>query len=292
MILNVSGRCDIVAFYSKWFMNRYKEGFVDTRNPFYPKLVSRIYFKDVELIVFCTKNPEPIISYLKDISQKILFHVTLTPYKEEIEPRVLHKEKIIDNIKKISKIIGKDNIYVRYDPIFLSDDYDLSYHEKAFSKMCSLLKGYVKHIIISFLDEYKNTKNNRHVLKYKYFTESDYEFIGKTFSRIAKENDMDIRTCYEKRNLVKYGFLDDVCVSRELAYKMTGKIYKKWTARNCGCCSMVDIGEYNSCNHLCKYCYANFDESLITKNMKNHDPDSSLLIGHLKDDDEIKVRTM
>ena len=50
MILNVSGRTDIVALYSKWFMNRYKEGFVDVRNPFNEKLVSRIYFKDVDLI--------------------------------------------------------------------------------------------------------------------------------------------------------------------------------------------------------------------------------------------------
>ena len=40
MILNVSGRTDIVAFYSKWFMNRYNEGYVDVRNPFYPKLVN------------------------------------------------------------------------------------------------------------------------------------------------------------------------------------------------------------------------------------------------------------
>ena len=64
MILNVSGRCDIVAFYSKWFMNRYNEGYVDVRNPFYPKLVSRIYFSDVDLIVFCTKNPLPILDDL------------------------------------------------------------------------------------------------------------------------------------------------------------------------------------------------------------------------------------
>ena len=64
MILNVSGRTDIVAFYSKWFMNRYKEGYLDVRNPFYPKFVSRIYFDDVDLIVFCTKNPLPILSFL------------------------------------------------------------------------------------------------------------------------------------------------------------------------------------------------------------------------------------
>ena len=59
MILFVSGRCDIVAFFSEWFMNRYKEGFLDVRNPFNRKLVSRIYFEDVDAILFCTKNIGP-----------------------------------------------------------------------------------------------------------------------------------------------------------------------------------------------------------------------------------------
>lgn len=75
MILNVSGRTDIVAFYSKWFLQRYKEGFVDVRNPFNPKLVSRISFKDVDAILFCTKNPILILDSLKVIQKPILFHV-------------------------------------------------------------------------------------------------------------------------------------------------------------------------------------------------------------------------
>ena len=99
MILNVSGRTDIVAFYTEWFMNRYKEGFVDVRNPFNPKLVSRINFKDVDLILFCTKNPKPILNHLKDIDKPILFHVTLTPYKKDIEPNVIDKSEIIESIK-------------------------------------------------------------------------------------------------------------------------------------------------------------------------------------------------
>ena len=52
MILFVSGRTDIPAFYSNWFINRVKAGFVDVRNPFNQKLVSRIYFSDVDLFVF------------------------------------------------------------------------------------------------------------------------------------------------------------------------------------------------------------------------------------------------
>ena len=132
MILNASGRTDIVAFYTKWFMNRYKEGYVDVRNSFYPKLVSRINFDDVDLIMFCTKNPIPIVEHLKAINKPILFHVTLTPYKKDIEPNVPPKGLIIEAIKKISVVIGKDNIVVRYDPIFISDKYNVDYHIKVF----------------------------------------------------------------------------------------------------------------------------------------------------------------
>ena len=71
MILNVSGRTDIVAFYTKWFMNRYKEGYVMVRNPFNYHLVNEIYFEDVDLIVFCTKNPLPIIDRIKEIDKPI-----------------------------------------------------------------------------------------------------------------------------------------------------------------------------------------------------------------------------
>ena len=125
MILNVSGRTDVVAFYSDWFMNRYKEGFLDVRNPFNKKLVSRIYFDDVDLILFCTRNPIPIIDKLKYINKPILFQVTLTPYRNDIELNVIDKNKIIDAIKEISKIVGIDNLTVRYDPIFLNDKYNL-----------------------------------------------------------------------------------------------------------------------------------------------------------------------
>ena len=294
MVLNVSGRTDVVAFYTEWFMNRYKEGFVDVRNPFNPKLVSRIYFSDVDAIVFCTKNPIPILKYIDKIKQPILFHITLTPYKKDIEPNVLPKGTIIESIKKLSKLIDKDNIYVRYDPIFISDKYNLDYHIKSFDSLCSKLKGYVKHIIISFMDDYKNVKKNDYIIKSKQITDLDYEIIGKNFSKIAECYNMTIQTCSEERNLVEYGFQKKDCISHELAFKLTGKTnFKSWKARNnknCKCIEMVDIGMYNTCKHYCKYCYANYDEKYIEKNVKLHDKNSSLLIGYLKEDDIIKIR--
>ena len=293
MILNVSGRTYIVAFYTEWFMNRYKEGYLDVRNPFNKKLVSRIYFSDVDLIMFCTKNPIPIIDKIKEINKPILFHITLTPYNKDIEPNVIDKTKIIESIKELSKIIGIDNIYVRYDPIIISDKYNIDYHIKAFNKLCILLNGYVKRIIISFLDEYKNVKENRNILKYKTLTDNDYKLISRNFSKIALNNGMTVQTCFEDMNLVEHGLIKGECLSHELAYKLTGKSYKSWTARKerkCNCVQMVDIGVYNSCKHFCKYCYANYNEKEVINNYKNHNSNSSLLIGELESDDIIKVR--
>ena len=178
MILNVSGRTDIVAFYTKWFMNRYKEGYVMVRNPFNYHLVNEIYFEDVDLIVFCTKNPLPIIDRIKEIDKPILFHVTITPYNKDIEPNVIDKKDIIEGVKRLSNIIGIDNIYIRYDPIFLSDKYNIEYHIKAFNKLCTMLNGYVKHIIVSFIDDYKNVRKNNNILKIKSFTKEDYKLLG------------------------------------------------------------------------------------------------------------------
>ena len=270
MILNVSGRTDVVAFYTPWFMNRYREGFVDVRNPFNKKLVN------------------------KEIKKPILFQVTLTPYKNDIEPNVIEKKIIIEAIKKLSSIVGIDNLYIRYDPIFFSDKYNVEYHKKVFDKMCFLLNGYVRHIIVSFIDNYKNVRKNENILKFRTIKEEDYREIGLSFSKSAKKYNMTVQTCSEVNNLVEYGFKKDDCISHTLAFKLTGKTnFKKWKSRNnknCNCVEMVDIGVYNSCKHFCKYCYANFFEEEVIRNTNRHNPKSSLLIGELEYDDVIKIR--
>ncbi len=293
MILNVSGRTDIVAFYTEWFINRYQEGFVDVRNPFNKSLVSRIYFEDVDAILFCTKNPAPILDFLKEIEKPIIFQVTLTPYKKDIEPNVPDKKEVIEAIKKLSSIVGTDNLYIRYDPIFLSAKYNTAYHIKAFDKLCNLLDGYVKHFIVSFIDDYKNVRKNANILQLREFMEEDFEQIGKHFSESARKHNMTVQTCFEERNLVEYGFQKGECLSHEMAFRLTGKTYKTWKARKekkCNCVEMVDIGVYNSCKHFCKYCYANFDEKQVENNVQNHNPTSSLLVGKIEETDMIKVR--
>lgn len=293
MILFASGRTDIPAFYSNWFINRVKAGFVDVRNPFNQNLVSRINFSDVDLIMFCSKNPLPMIDKLKMLKVPVLFHVTITPYSKDVEPNIPDKRLIIEGVKKLSLVLGIDNVVLRYDPIFLSDKYNVDYHIRAFDKLCKNLNGYVNKIIVSFMDEYKNVRSNKNILKYRTFTREDYKKIGEAFSKSAMDNGMSVQTCFEDNDLTQYGFVKGECLSHELAYILTGKKFKSSNVRKekkCECVQMVDIGDYNSCMHMCKYCYANYDEKAVSSNFKMHDDNSSLLIGSVQSDDVIKVR--
>lgn len=293
MILFVSGRTDIPAFYSKWFINRVKAGFVDVRNPFNQNLISRINFSDVDLIMFCSKNPLPMIDKLKMLKVPVLFHVTITPYSKDVEPNIPDKRLIIEGVKKLSLVLGIDNVVLRYDPIFLSDKYNVDYHIRAFDKLCKNLNGYVNKIIVSFMDEYKNVRSNKNILKYRTFTREDYKKIGEAFSKSAMDNGMSVQTCFEDNDLTQYGFVKGECLSHELAYILTGKKFKSSNVRKekkCECVQMVDIGDYNSCMHMCKYCYANYDEKAVSSNFERHDDNSSLLIGSIQSDDVIKVR--
>lgn len=294
MILNVSGRTDIVAFYSTWFLNRYREGFVDVRNPFSKTMVSRIFFQDVDAFVFCTKNPIPFLKLMNEITHPYFLHVTLTPYQKDIEPNVPDKVKVIEAVCLISKRIGSERIFVRYDPILLNSKYTVEYHCKAFEKMCRLLEGSVKSIIVSFIDIYKNVLQNAGYLNLKNITKEDMIEIGHSFSKIAKKYGMTVQTCAEEETLVDCGFIKRDCLDEELAHLLTGKTkFMPWKARGkdtCKCVQMIDIGFYNSCKHYCRYCYANYDERKISSNVLAHDPKSSLLIGHLKEEDVVKTR--
>lgn len=292
MVINVSGRTDIVAFYMDWFLRRIEEGYFMVRNPFYPKLVHKINYEDVDLIVFCTKNPKNLLLNIDKITKPFIVHVTLTPYERDIEPNVPPVRDVVETIKELSKRIGKDRVFIRYDPVFLNDKYTMDYHIKAFEKITNALDGCTKTIIISFIDYYKNVDANMDTLKVKPFSEEDYEAIGKNFSFFASKHGMSVQTCAEERTLFEYGFIQNDCVTEELVEHFTGKTIKeKWTARrdkNCNCIHMYDVGEYNTCKHYCKYCYANFSEKDIERRVKLHGSGSPILIGRVNSDDIVR----
>ena len=66
MIISASRRTDIPTYYSDWFFNRIKAGYVLVRNPMNIHQISKISLNPelVDGIVFWTKNPIPILDKL------------------------------------------------------------------------------------------------------------------------------------------------------------------------------------------------------------------------------------
>ena len=105
MILQTGFRTDIPGFYSTWFANRLRAGFVLVRNPYDPQSVTRYAINPdvVDLIGFCTKNPAPMLprmELLRPYGQ--YWFVTITPYGPEIEPHVPPKAQVLQDFITLS----------------------------------------------------------------------------------------------------------------------------------------------------------------------------------------------
>lgn len=292
MIIHTGLRTDIPAFFSEWFINRIKEGFVYVRNPYNPEQVTRYELNPdvVDLIGFCTKNPIPMIPHLKTFDQfGQHWFVTITPYGKEIEPHVPDKEKILESFCELSEHVGIDSVGWRYDPIFLSDKYTVEYHINAFEHMAAKLSGYTKTCIISFIDLYEKVKRN--FPEVRRVTKMDRIYLGQQFVVIGKKYGIDIKACAEGDELAPFGVDCKGCMTVETFEKALHTALNvpkiKNGRKDCACLLTADIGNYNTCGHLCKYCYANYSEKLVKENLKKHDKNSPLLIGELMTQDKL-----
>ena len=292
MIINTGQRTDIPAFYPKWFANRIKEGYVCVRNPYNPTQVSRYQLRPdlVDVIGFCSKNPEPFFPYLdlvKEFGQ--FWYVTITPYGKDIEPGVPDKEHVLNSFKYLSKRVGANSIGWRYDPIFVSEKYTVDFHLSSFDKMARELDGYTNVVVISFIDLYEKVKRN--FPEVRTVPEKDRLILGQEIIKIASAHGMVVKPCGEGNFLEQYGADCSGCMTISQYESAIGKRIiapkLKPARKECACYLSGDIGAYDTCAHFCRYCYANNDLDMVARNRKKHDPDSPFIIGGYRSDDVI-----
>ncbi|MCI8955997.1 MAG: DUF1848 domain-containing protein [Eubacterium sp.] len=298
MILSVSRRTDIPNYYSEWFFNRIKEGFLYVRNPMNFHQISEIKISPdvVDCIVFWTKNPLPMMERLDELKEyNYYFQFTLTGYGNDIEVNLPNKKtSMIPIFQELSNRIGKEKVIWRYDPIFFSDRYSVQYHLKAFRNIAEALSGYTEKCVISFVDIYPKNKKNMDSLSSYNLNDNELRGFAKELSKIANDNNIKIGSCAEKVDLIECGIVHNSCIDRALIEKIIGcklKVNKDKNQRiECGCVESVEIGAYNTCKNGCAYCYANYSAKSVESNSVKYDPLSPLLCGHLEAEDKINLR--
>ena len=291
MILQTGMRTDIPAFYSEWFMNRIREGYVLVRNPYHREQVTKYEINPevIDLIAFCTKNPSPMMPYIEKLKEYGQYwFVTITPYGKELEPNVPPKADVINCFRKLSDMVGIHSTGWRYDPILINSKYTVDYHITAFERMAKQLSGYTETCIISFVDLYEKVKRNAPEIRA--VTVDEQITIAKAFSEIGRSYGIAIKGCHENKALEKYGIDMNGCLNQAVYEKALGiplNLPKKKSQRDCNCFFGTDIGAYNSCGHFCRYCYANANMQSVKRNMMRHNPHSPFLIGESLPNDKI-----
>lgn len=314
MIISASRRTDIPAFFSDWFINRLKEGYVLVKNPMNANQVNKIILRPetCDCIVFWTKSPMPIISKLSEIEKlgyvHYYFQFTLNPYEKTIEKNLPSKDLLIKAFIELSNRIGKERVIWRYDPIILNTELGLTkeYHYKEFERLVRALDGKTDKCIISFLDKYKNissnTKDSNIALKAfdthnPNHQETMIEMTQRFIEIIKKSNaSIKLECCAEPILLTVQGMEQAHCVDLELIKKITKKTFDRnalnkqvYQRKDCGCAKSYDIGAVNTCLNNCIYCYAT-NTMLAQKNNKLYQKESNILCSDLDGQETIYIK--
>lgn len=293
MIVCASRRTDIPAFHSEWFMGRLRSGHALVRNPVADNVVYDVSLRrqDVDCLYFMSKDPRPMEKHLAEISDmgyEMLFHITINPYGDEMEPNVPDVKDIMDSFCRISSLIGSGRMIWRYDPVIFSERYDISFHEEAFERICSGLEGYTGRCVFSFLSEYEKLAHQYSSKMLRRVSEDEMRSFCSSIPKIAGRHSIKVTSCCIDRDLSGYGIERKACLDADHLRSLNIPFDEKNvpTRKDCLCLKSIDIGMYDTCRHDCLYCYANSADGRKRRVM-SFDPGNEMLFGSVSDKDRI-----
>lgn len=283
VILSASVATDIPAYHSDWFFKRIDAGYARRMNVFSHKDVF-VSFRDARLVVFWTKNPAPIMSKLHQLDDRQLgyfFHFTLNDYEREgLEPGLPPLENRIGTFQKLSRMICKEKTIWRFDPLILTEQITVEHLVKKVEGVARQLAGYTEKLVFKFARIERHRKVARRMTsegwKYRNFSDDEVFFIASRLFEIGRRYGIEVKSCADNHDLSPYGIGHNRCVDPELIKRVFShdpllmqfvedcshqRINQ--SLKFCRCLPYTDIGEYNSCLHFCRYCYANQSDKLI-----------------------------
>ena len=295
IIISASRSTDIPAFYADWFLERLKAGYSVWVNPFNQERY-RVLFNDTRMIVFWSKNPKPMLERLDEVEslgfKQYYFQFTLNDYVTEgLEPNVPPVAERIDTFRRLARRIGKERVIWRFDPLLLSGSLTVDVLLEKIASIGHELQGATEKLVFSFADiqAYRKVGKNLSGTNCREFSSVEKMEFAKGLRDVVLSLGLEMATCAEDIDLSEYGIKHNKCVDDDLMVRLFHDDAKLmdfidaeydmidgWTIRKskkdkgqrkaCGCIVSKDIGAYNTCPHLCRYCYANFSDTMVMRN--------------------------
>ena len=306
-IVSASRSTDIPAFYADWFFDRLQKGYSAWTNPF-NGVKSYVSYENTRFIVFWSKNPRPLLQHLDYLKERHIgcyIQYTLNDYeKEKLERNVRPLSERIETFKLLVDKLGKGSVIWRFDPMILTDDISVDDLLEKVLNLGDQLKGYTEKLVFSYADilSYRKVKANlgKNHIPYHEWNEEQMEEFARRLCEMNREQgwNFQLATCGEKIPLEQFGVVHNKCIDDDLMIKyfadddvlmnhlgvelqtdlFTGEtvVSRKKSNKDkgqrqlCGCIASKDIGEYNTCAHLCEYCYANASKEIALQNLRKH----------------------
>lgn len=316
VIISASRSTDIPAFHSEWLIKRLRAGHAAWRNPF-NQSVQHVSFEKTRVIVFWTKNPAPLLPYLQEIEEMGLnyyFQYTINDYEAEgWEPNVPPIEHRIEILAKLSERIGRDRVIWRFDPLLLSDTVSEDVLTDKIERVGNLVRPFTSKMVFSFADisAYRKVRSNlvSAGINYREFDTASMHRMAERIAEMNRRWGLELATCAETESFLELGIVHNRCIDGELMLRafpedkelrrflnpargqlslgMPGldskwqeKIKDTGQRKECGCIISKDIGAYNTCEHLCTYCYANTSEKAVMKNLARRTADDACIVSY------------
>jgi hypothetical protein len=299
LVISASRCTDIPAFHAKWFINRLREGYCIWKNPFNSKQQQYISFEKSKVFVFWSKHPAPLIPFLNEIEAsgyRFYFQYTMNEYEQEgLEPRLPKLSQRLATFKTLSERIGKHRVIWRFDPIIMSNVLTVERVLKKILLIAHEVANYTEKLVFSYVDWYKKTENSLKTIDTSLRTLTQEEMwqlaMGITAINAELQSPLQLATCAETIDLTTLGIAKNKCIDDKLILRLypeepeilnlyghkgtqaslvplTEAVAKDTGQRTpCGCVPSKDIGSYNTCMHLCAYCYANQSQKAVISRM-------------------------
>jgi hypothetical protein len=319
VVVSASRATDIPAFFADWFSKRLEADYCAWVNPFNAHQKMYVSFAKTRAFVFWSKNPKPLFQYLSQVEDRGIgyyFQFTLNDYEEEnLEPGVASLEKRIETFLELSDRIGPDRVIWRFDPLLIGEGLSAESLLERINRLAERLQGATRKLVISFADisAYRKVQSNlgKSGGAYREMTASEVETVAVGLVELRKRTGLIVGTCAEQVDLSDKGIEHNRCVDDDLLSKLypDDAALMEFLGRNqqdmfsiasakakkdpgqrkeCGCIVSKDIGSYNTCPHLCNYCYANSSQESVKRKFKKRNVDSEMMIeGDIHEDNPV-----
>lgn len=312
VVVSASRATDIPAFFAEWFSNRLAQGYCAWVNPFNAHQKMYLSFARTRAFVFWSKNPRPLFRYLpqvEDMGIGYYFQYTLNDYDaENLEPGVASLERRVETFLELSQRIGPERVLWRFDPLLGGPKLPPELLMERINRVADMLQGATHKLVVSFADiqAYRKVQANLGKLGagYRELTEAEIHTICQGLVQLRQRTGLEVSSCAEDIDLTRYGITHNRCVDDDLLARLypNDEALMEFIGRTpapqtdlfaaaptpakkdpgqrkaCGCIVSKDIGAYNTCPHLCAYCYANASQESVLRQFARRNPQSELML--------------